>query len=98
MKTKWCPMMIRQLTAGASAPEPKKSGRQRTTGLTVGQLVRRVESSPISLHDASRIRVALAGRPATEVLTRGVLEQLVVSTNIDRTELLQVLGLPTHEW
>ncbi len=68
------------------------------TGLTVGQLVRRVESSPISLHDASRIRVALAGRSATEVLTAGDIEGLVVSTNVDRAALLKALGLPTYEW
>ena len=95
-------LAFEQLIEKEPATVPKKTREQRTsekrTSLTVKQLVRKVEDSPMSPHHAARIRIALAGREYNYLMTHQRLEELIRTADVDGAELRKALGLPMYPW
>jgi hypothetical protein len=90
-----------QLLQKEPASPMKKSTAPRQhakSTLTVGRIVRRIESSSISLSDAARIKAALAGFAHNLVLTPGAIDRLITTTGVNENELLKILGLPIYPW
>ena len=93
MQSTWC--LIEQLVKSDPPRRRKKAIPQKLEPerLIVSQVIRKVENSVMSLNDAAKVRLALAGRPWNEKLTLCDLEKLVITANLNRAQFRKVLGL-----